>query len=132
MNAHEDDVQAGIKRAKLSCYLQIWGHWHRQMLIGGLGYAPNPLAQMIKLGIVVRGEQMTEVPINEIAEKMDSTIRILLRHNAKLAHALYAYYTGLGSLKERAKALDISETCLTQRVTAARQWLIGWFAREHT
>lgn len=100
--------------------LQRWAFWSvRGGQIRGLWYARCSFAGMIGGGTEV------DVEVNEEAQKTHAAITLL--NPPELRAAVHAYYTGRGTLKQKAKDLQCSEKTMMRRIHHAHQRLVSLF-----
>lgn len=95
-----------------------WAAWSvRGGQVRGLWYARCTFAGM------TGGGQVVEVEMNEEAQRTHAAV---IRLNPpELRAAVHAYYTGRGTIKQKAKDLSCSEATLKRRICHAHQRLVS-------
>ena len=106
--------------------LYQWADWYSRGNLGGLGYPPYSLEyRMMREGTITRTTGPKPLPTNEAAEEIESLVKEMAEHNPKMALALRMHYFDKGSLRRKAKELNVSHSHFKYYVDLAHQWLVG-------
>lgn len=106
--------------------LEEWADWYSRGNNYGLGYPScSILYRLMKEGHIIRSSGPKPLPTNEAAEEIESLIKIMAQQNQTMALALRCQYFTQGSLRQKAKQLNMSHTQFKHYVDMAHQWLAG-------
>lgn len=104
-----------------------WAEWHSRGNWYGLGYPSSSIEyKLMTEGSITRDRYAPrKLPSNSEADEMELLIKEMSSYNQKMALALrYHYFIG-GSLREKAKKMEISHMQFKYYVDLAHQWLAG-------
>lgn len=106
--------------------LYQWAEWYSRGNLYGLGYPPCSLEYRIMTeGTIIRSTGSRSLPTNAAAEEIENLVREMSQQNQTMALALRCQYFNRGSLRIKAKRLNISHTQFKHYVDMAHQWLAG-------
>jgi len=107
--------------------LAQWADWYSRGNLFGLGYPSISMEyRLMREGTVVRTSgKHQSLPSNEAAEEIESLVKEMSEQNVRMALVLRCHYFNHGSLRIKAKKLDISYTHYRHYVELAKQWLLG-------
>jgi hypothetical protein len=117
--------------------LRQWANWFLRHGDMGLGYPHRSVEGLLmdSGGVVIRSTVAYDASPNAAVDETERLLRQMASQNKKIATALFEYYIGVGTLKQRAKRLGLSRTQFKVHVDMAKEWLAGrlssdWQAKE--
>lgn len=106
--------------------LYIWAEWYSRGNFYGLGYPSCSIEyRLMREGVLTRSTAPRPLPSNELAEEIEALVSEMNRYNHQMAMALRHQYFNRGSLRAKAKEMQISHMQFKRYVDMAEQWLIG-------
>lgn len=106
--------------------LQQWAEWSSQDNFCGLGYPPCTMEyKIMHEGSVARSTHHRKIITHTAAEEIEALVNEMSQYHPTMAAILRSYYFSQGSLREKAKILQLSHSHYKHYVDLAHQWLVG-------
>lgn len=103
-----------------------WAEWLISGNAYGLGYSSCSIEyRLMTEGFIIPYTGVKPMVTNESAEEMEALVVEMAKQSPAMAKALRGYYFMCGSLRQKAKRLNISHTQLKYTIDMAHQWLAG-------
>lgn len=103
-----------------------WAEWLTSGNAFGLGYSSCSIEyRLMTEGFILPYTGIKPIVTNESAEEMEALVIEMAKQSPTMAKALRGYYFMCGSLRQKAKRLNISHTQLKYTIDMAHQWLAG-------
>lgn len=103
--------------------LNIWAEWHRKRQDSGGGFPKECCYTRLQ----ARGADGFQLTLDEKAWEMHRAVHSL---DEILRQAIFAFYTGKGTIDQRARDCDCSFKTLYRRIDQAHVQLLGWLNDE--
>lgn len=111
---------------EISHFLSVWGAWRVKVIEAGIGYSNISIFGKIYRdgGFLPASTASRYIPVNELAEKIDSLVNELSKFYPECAKSLIIRYTSTNE-KLALKKISMSYASYKSNLRLAKMWMAG-------